>query len=181
MTSKYDRIADVYDGLFNDVNSILENHFVTSIIPKCGKVLDIGCGTGILLDYLDISPDRYTGIDPSRKMLIWFKEKHPHHLTLHTEFEIFGGGKFDTILSLFGSPSYINPGALPRISEMLNPGGKYFLMFYRPDYIPVTYRKTGVYVEHFEFDSRSFPEADIKLYHNFLLVTNEDLHKPECL
>ena len=48
--------------------------------PGC-KVLDLGCGTGLLLELLALQPEDYLGIDPSGKMLEELKRKFPEHET----------------------------------------------------------------------------------------------------
>lgn len=137
--NEYDEIADQYQQLFLDKESDKENREVISKIDIRGNVLDIGCGSGLLLDYAHIFPLEYVGIDPSFRMLQYFKKNNPNHLAINCAFEDFySNEKFDTIISLFGSPSYIKPGALARIENMLNEGGNAFLMFYKNDYVPVT-------------------------------------------
>jgi SAM-dependent methyltransferase len=137
----YDVIADQYQGLFHDDKSEEENREVISKIDIKGSVLDIGCGSGLLLDYAKILPLDYVGIDPSFNMLGFFKKNHPDYFTINCAFEDFAWEqKFDTIISLFGSPSYITPGAISRVRSMLNKNGTAFLMFYKNDYTPVTDR-----------------------------------------
>lgn len=162
--SEYDKIADAYQGLFQDEDSKKENEEVISKIDIKGSVLDIGCGSGLLLDYAKISPADYIGIDPSKRMLEYFKTLHPGYKTLNCKFEDFRNGCFDTIISLFGSPSYIKPGQLHRIKKMLSPGGTAFLMFYLNDYVPVTYIKTGIFLSHY----KNYSEGEI--YHNYNIV-----------
>jgi len=50
------------------------------LAPGC-KVLDLGCGTGLLLELLALQPEDYLGIDPSGKMLEELKRKFPEHET----------------------------------------------------------------------------------------------------
>lgn len=169
--SPYDDIADRYDGLFCDERSKRENAEMFALLPRdVGHLLDIGCGTGLLLDYL--SPDRYTGIDPSQKMLDRLKVKHPQYADglIKSRFESFHGGVYDTVVALFGSASYVNPSVLSRVEMMLNPGGRYFLMFYKSDYSPLTYVKTGVELSHFTGGERELSGAVLE-YCNFLIAT----------
>lgn len=162
----YDEIADKYQELFLDEESDRENREVISKINIQGNVLDIGCGAGLLLDYADILPLDYVGVDPSFKMLEYFHKKHPNHFAVNCAFEDFSWHhKFDTIISLFGSPSYITPGFIEsRLKSMLAPGGTAFLMFYKNDYVPVTYLQTGLKIDHYQND---LPGED---YHNYKIV-----------
>ena len=50
------------------------------LAPGC-KVLDLGCGTGLLLELLALQPEDYVGIDPSEKMLEELQRKFPEHET----------------------------------------------------------------------------------------------------
>lgn len=50
------------------------------VAPGC-KVLDLGCGTGLLLELLALQPEDYLGIDPSEKMLEELQRKFPEHET----------------------------------------------------------------------------------------------------
>ena len=107
------------------------------IQPKT-EILDIGCGTGTLVDFRfkHIRPDQYTGIDPSRGMLSVFRDKHSEfrERLFRTAFEDYWpklNKKFDLIVALFGVPSYIGaPEFLSKkIQWLLKPGGKAFLMY----------------------------------------------------
>lgn len=55
--SQYDEIAKDYDKLFLDRKSLVENAEVGEMLPPLsGKVLDIGCGTGILTEIKKVNP-----------------------------------------------------------------------------------------------------------------------------
>ena len=110
--SQYDEIADMYDGLFTDSDSLSENAEVGEmLLPLVGSVLDIGCGTGLLTEIVDINADKYCGIDPSIKMLDVFYSKHPefiHTVAAPYDGKIVNCNRYDNIISLFGSASYLN-------------------------------------------------------------------------
>lgn len=166
----YDQIADKYDGLFRSPEALAENALVFQMIPDTTgtRVLDIGCGTGLFLDYRRDS--LYMGIDPSGHMLFHLRKKHPNAQTFPAKFEDFYKGKFDVIVSLFGCASYIPPQALRRIPRMLNPCGSYFLMFYKSGYHPVTYTLTGVSGNYYK-DGVSWLDGDKTEVGNFVVVT----------
>ena len=75
----YDKVAAYYDGLFTDAASDVENRAVMTMLGDLSdkRVLDVGCGTGLLLDYA--RPGGYTGIDPSGAMLALLHAKHPEY------------------------------------------------------------------------------------------------------
>lgn len=140
--SQYDRIAHDYDSLFIAPEAANENRAVADLLPNLRdrKVLDIGCGTGLLAELKPLGD--YTGIDPSGLMLAKFRAKAPHLSggLVHTRFEGFHTTqRFELAVSLFGSPSYIAPGHLAKVKDLLVPGGEYILMFYHPDYRPITH------------------------------------------
>ena len=103
--NQYDAVAESYDSLFKDKASIEENRKIASMLFEVsGIFLDVGCGTGLLLDILKVSPDEYWGIDPSSKMLDVFRKKHPEYNNLCIPFELLNlkFATFNSIVALFG-------------------------------------------------------------------------------
>ena len=104
-----------------------------------GRVLDVGCGTGLLVDYCykRIDRERYVGIDPSAGMLAKFALKHPDYKAeatlLRTTFEDYETPlRFDTIVAMAGSASHVTGADIvAKARALLAPGGRAFLMFYR--------------------------------------------------
>ncbi len=145
----YDKIAPKYDDLFQDPESLEENEIVKDMLRKqmCGKILEVGCGTGVFSDF-----DDYTGIDPSQEMLNRCKCKP---LCINTNFESFySPDNFDSLFALFGTASYISPEYIKKIPEVAK---NYFVMFYHPNYIPETHKQTGVPVRYFKDNHERLP------------------------
>ena len=114
------------------------------------------------------------GIDPSSKMLDVFRKKHPEYNNLCIPFELLNlkFATFNSIVALFGSASYIDIEALTDIPE----GKNIFLMFYKENYHPVTYKRTGCNLEHYshsrsELEER-FPHCEVREFDNYYIVTN---------
>jgi|GEM_PF-1383783 len=156
----YSSIAGTYDDLFSDAMSTAESARVCAMAPIAGQILDIGCGTGLLLDHVDVNPQLYTGVDASPEMLERLHVKHPRFITrtVCAKFETFMARdrwrtrRYDSVISLFGSVNYISPKSLLMIPSVLTSGGKLLLMFYASGYVPVTYSRSGVTIKHFKTD-----------------------------
>lgn len=82
----YDRWAPTYDQSFVGRHNVQETCWWMRrmSMPREGqRLLDVGCGTGMLVDYRhrSLPPERYVGIDPSEAMLARFASKHPGFAT----------------------------------------------------------------------------------------------------
>lgn len=175
---EYDQIASKYETLFKDNASLEQNQKIADMLYGIdGSILDLGCGTGLLLELIDITPDRYRGIDPSREMLNIFRMKHPEFArkTCKTAFEEDGDSytKADNVIALFGSASYVMPVYITILAK--NHKGL-FLMFYKAGYYPVTYEKTGVAMHHFSYKKgwleMMFPDCEVTEFDNYYIVSN---------
>lgn len=142
--SVYDSLATEYDARYATPECEVENAWVRKmLIRRLGAyaptTLDIGCGTGLLLDLGITHPALYTGVDPSQGMLNALVVKHPQVVTLHatqieTLMDDFAEGQFDLVTSLFGAPSYVHPETielLPSLATRL-----LVLMHYQEGYVP---------------------------------------------
>ena len=135
----YDTIAQDYDAEYVDAKSEAENFLLKHLLDVdehvSGNVLDIGCGTGLLLDLFDIPTDRYCGVDPSNKMVTLAAKKHPDHLFVNSSAEYIPyvkDGTVDNVVSLFGPLNYSDDldAILHETCRVLSPGGQFFHMFY---------------------------------------------------
>jgi predicted TPR repeat methyltransferase len=139
----YDRLAPVYDARYSTPECRRENEQVANeLAQSCGgQVVDLGCGTGLLIDLLGdrIPADRYLGVDPSPAMREQFHRKHPKYaVALARAEDILPIPRPpELIVALFGAASYIDWRTLLRLPQNLaDPGGRLFLMAYKPGYSP---------------------------------------------
>lgn len=177
-SGQYNDLAWNYDDLFKDKSFQEENKDIADMLNSftLDKVYDIGCGTGLLLELLDIEPINYIGIDPSWSMIKRAREKYPNHKFLIDRFETYRTFhlKENAIaISLFGSMNYVLPEYLDRVRDY---GQRYFLMFYKEDYEPVTYDMVGKKLYHYKHSKQKlqaqFNEASILEYNNYYIVSN---------
>lgn len=130
------------------------------------KVLDVGCGTGLLLELLPLPEEDYLGIDPSAGMLERLHQKFPQHCTKQKCFGEEDLKGVDVAVSIFGPVSYMPPEV---VFKLVSSGVNYFLMFYKDGYRPVTYEMTNVDFQPYPFQSYNLPRQD---FGNFAIVTN---------
>ncbi|GMO33878.1 MAG: hypothetical protein Ta2B_14340 [Termitinemataceae bacterium] len=166
----YDEIASKYNDLFTDAGSLKENDDVLNMINyQGGSLLEIGCASCPLIERLEVS--EYYGIDPSGKMIEICRRNNPNAVFVQSDFEAFyTPNHFDYIVATFGAASYIDENYLQRINEMLNPGGKIFLMFYKDDYLPATYQKTGMFLDWHKGNYKAF-NGEMRSYNNYFVLS----------
>ena len=138
--SPFDAIAHRYDDSDEYWRKVRdERETLYAPAEPSGRVLDIGCGTGLLADYCyrQIDRERYVGIDPSAGMLAKFTLKHPDYKAeatlLRTTLEDYETPlRFDTIVAMAGSASHVTGvDVVEKARHLLAPGGRAYLMFYR--------------------------------------------------
>lgn len=169
----YDYIADVYDGFFSDKESKQEDREVLEMIgyKDTDSVLDIGCGTGLFLDYENPRPDLYLGIDVSDGMLKKFNRRHGAYESINTGFEDFySDKKYDLIIAMYGVFSYIDEQYLGKVVHYLKDNGRAFLMLYADDYHPVTYEMANVEFEHEKYSCDDLEGWNVRRYHGFNIM-----------
>ena len=127
-----------YDAIAEEWDRIRSSHPVDPCIQKCaelvkkgGHILDIGCGSGKLIDsYLIQAGFQVTGIDLSEKMADLAKKNVPAMEVHHADFLNWKTEeKYDALIgfdSLFHIDEPRQAEIYPKAAELLKPGG-YFL------------------------------------------------------
>lgn len=180
----YDLIADDYEKFFDKESYAEEDLELSKMLPyPVGKsVLDIGCGAGlgyVLLMFKAVNREfYYLGIDPSEKMLEKFSSKN-NARTLNTGFEEYSPCyTFDIAISTYGSISYVEPSSIQKLKLVLKKGGRFFLVFYKDDYTPITHEvfKNVVKMSNYKFSEykpyleKISQDVKFKDWHNYIIA-----------
>lgn len=110
----YDHMASEYDAHDDTLQFLAEDAFVYQRmiqphVQGASRVYDLGCGTGRALHWLDgIQPGGYVGYDVSEKMLANARRKFPNHRFALNAMENVKPQKESLVISLYGSPCYMN-------------------------------------------------------------------------
>lgn len=184
----FDAIADDYDRMFADPGATAEDRQLGDLLKRLAitgnwsncTVLDIGCGTGLFLRLTNLGPEHYTGLDPSGRMLMHAQAEFPHHRFVQLPMEAyFPQVPFDVVVSTWGSLNYVLPVKLPRVKDLIKPGGRFFLMFHAPGYNPEVDIRSGKKFHHYTYGREMLEELfGVKAvpfaFGKYLILTNLD-------
>lgn len=142
----FDDIALTYDTIFDGEFFKEENKLLFNKLGyEHGSVLDVGCGTGIFLDY-EI-PEAYVGVDISKTMLEVLKDKHDHRkmrLINTTIKDLYLPEKYNYVIALYGQGSYLSDSEMSKLVDYAKDDGKVFIMIYKEGIIPYVNRFTNL-------------------------------------
>lgn len=157
----FDLWASSYDWLFPSVfyRAVHKRLLEYVDLPKSANVLDIGCGTGRLLERLATQfPDlQATGLDLSANMLRVARQSNYHRPRLiyiegKAESLPFADGQFDAVFSTISFLHYLEPKqVVSEIARVLSPGGRFYLVDItskkesEPQLLPVSPRGIRLY------------------------------------
>lgn len=169
-TELYDLVADKYDDYYTDILSHFENGRVAEMLaPHLYKrdVVDLGCGTGLLLDMCGsiIERSKYLGMDISSKMVLHALFNHPEYTFVVEDACLISIDPSKLYVSLFGSPSYFSTEFLTYLRDS---GADYFLMFCREGYSSRVLGENGVVFSSAGYDVFG-GGVD---YSNYVIVSN---------
>jgi SAM-dependent methyltransferase len=129
LTRLYTAHVDLYDRAFGwdiaeEVDWLLER-----LGPRCGSVLEPGCGTGRYLEAFEIRGVEAVGIDNAVEMVEAAGRRGNAILADMAEFEL--GRTFDGAVCAVGTLALLSPGEAARhldcMGRHLKPGGRYFV------------------------------------------------------
>lgn len=125
----YDKVADDYDNHYDASNGrdyyshICEG--VISALPENGRLLDLGCGTGLFMQRYLKTGGEAIGVDISMGMIKRAKKRNVSDVALgNAEVLPFRDRTFDGVSSLLAFSYFQNPGSMLEESfRVLKPGG----------------------------------------------------------
>lgn len=134
----FDRWAPNYDFLFLSVfyQAVHKRLLEYVDLPQTANILDLGCGTGRLLNRLvtQFPHLRGTGLDLSASMLrIARRQKYPGSRLIfiqgNAESLPFADGQFDAVFNTLSFLHYPKPKQVfSEVSRILHPGGHFYLV-----------------------------------------------------
>jgi ubiquinone/menaquinone biosynthesis C-methylase UbiE len=138
----FDEVAAVYDESLprHVIDHYAEKRarFVLRSCPPPARILDVGCGTGVLAARLARAGYDTVGLDPSRGMLDVMRERAPEvRAVLGSGTEMpFDDGEFNLSLSVATMHHIADPDAVRRALEemvrVVRPGGRILVWDHNP-------------------------------------------------
>lgn len=126
----YDPVASLYDRVFDDISVRADEvRYIEERVPLGSRVLEIGCGNGALLAYLDPRIASGVGVDASAALVALAREKHGARTRLR--FEAIAGptlpvadGSVDVVISMLSFRYLDWDPVMAEIRRVLAPGGR---------------------------------------------------------
>jgi SAM-dependent methyltransferase len=139
---EYGKLAPHYDRRWSFYVERTLRETLSRLELRAGEsLLDVGCGTGMLLEALSISvPDaKLSGVDPSPEMLEVARKRLDAAVILeesHAESLPFPDASFDVVVSASAFHYFRDPlGALEEMARVLRPNGRLVVTDWCDDYV----------------------------------------------
>jgi hypothetical protein len=128
----YDSIATAYDQLHpasDQMTRTLRGAVASLSDDFPPAVLDVGCGTGRVLDLGVTTPDQYAGVDPSQPMLNQLVRKHPNvgavypmRIEQALAARLFTPGQFEIVTALLSDEDELDNETIAGLAEIASRG-----------------------------------------------------------
>lgn len=141
VTAQYAKLAKDYDQRWSHYVRATTEATVERLPDLCGNLLDVGCGTGVLLERLQTASgeSRLAGVDASAEMLEVARRRLSSSTSLcraWAEELPFDDGTFDTVVSCNAFHFIRGPeAALHEMLRVLRPGGSLVMTDWCDDYL----------------------------------------------
>lgn len=132
VTTEYDAIATSYDHVhpMADTTAAAVRDAVASLRGEyLPSILDVGCGTGRVLDLGLTTPDRYAGVDPSQPMLNQLVRKHPNvgavypmRIEQAIADGLFTPGQFEIVTALLSVDDHLDDAVVQQLAGIASRG-----------------------------------------------------------
>lgn len=142
------------------------------LLVRDNEVFEAACGDGQFVKESNISPNKYHGVDPCKKAIANFKNNLPefaNRIRCQSFEEAINAwkGKEAVVVATFGAASYIMK---PYLQILATHNRHYFLMFYKEDFCPESFKE----MHHFHYSHQEleeiFPKARIYAFKKYLCV-----------
>ncbi|MGD9936109.1 MAG: class I SAM-dependent methyltransferase [Methanoregulaceae archaeon] len=127
----YDEVAEIYDRRYTEgTGQSYHQHISDQVmgwLPPHGRLLDIGCGTGLFVERYIERGGQGIGLDISQKMIERGRDRAPSaDWTVGTGESLpFQDNTFDAVSSLLAFSYFKDPqGMLAEVYRVLRPGGR---------------------------------------------------------
>lgn len=135
ISSIYDQEALSYEARYVSAMHLVEDQIISELLrtelSPGRRVLDVGCGTGCVIDWSEVSAADYLGVDVSKEMLAQARAKHPRHIFRHGDCRDGGLGQFDVVTAIYGQVNYIGLDAFCDVLDAnLKANGRFLAVVY---------------------------------------------------
>jgi len=123
---RYDLTAHMYDQRYREIQKG-KYETVLANIHRTGRILDLGCGTGMLLTSLEKRARFTVGVDMSAEMLGEAKKRATKAALVLADADHlpFADGSFDAVVSVTLLQNMPNPeGTVRELARVIRPNGK---------------------------------------------------------
>jgi len=138
--SAYDAVAVEYATRYTSQRDRCEDRTLLQWLRQGryleGRVVDLGCGSGMLVGLAGLAPESYFGVDPSSGMREQARRAYPKHTFVSgmaEDLSALPDGCADSVVGLFCGFSYCDQPwrGVAEMARVLRPGGRVFIMVYQ--------------------------------------------------